>query len=175
MFDIFREISVKTRMTAKVKVRLILTWSIGIGIALSDIMLFISSLRIKFLPIVLFVLFFFILYFTKQAASWAVKEFEYSLTNNIFTVDKIVGKKQRYPVASIDLKEIEDFGIFDKNTHDLSKYQKTVHAEGGDNMDCYITLNHRKHGHSILIFSPDQEMYDDMLKMIPPSVSRKLR
>ena len=162
-------------MTGKVKLRLALTWSIGIGVAISDLFMFIATLKIKILPMVLFVLFFFILYFTRQAASWAVKEFEYSVTNNIFTVDKIVGKKQRYPVASIDLKEIEDFGVFDKGTHNLSKYKKVVHAEGGSNRDCYITLNHRVHGYSILIFSPDEEMYEDILKMIPPSISRKVR
>ncbi len=173
MEEIFREYSVKVRKTPATRIRLILTWVIGL-IVIAGLLVCVELAVGTVYSVILLIAAAFAAYATWWVAAWAKKkEFEYSLTSHYLTVDKIIANRKRYPVASIDLKTIETFGKFSEKEHDLTPYNKKVFAVGGEFEDYYITLHHQKHGHSILIISCDEEMLEGILTVIPREIARK--
>ncbi len=172
MDEIFHEYSVKARKTPATRIRLILTWFIGLLITAGLLVCVELAVGTVF-SVVFIVMAAFAAYASWWVAAWArKKEFEYSITGHFLTVDKIIANRKRYPVASIDLKTIESFGKFSGESHDLTPYNKKVFAIGGEFTDYYITLHHQKHGHSILIISCDEELLNGILTVIPREIAR---
>ena len=99
-------------------------------------------------------------------------EFEYAITNGDITVDKIIARRRRKRVVSIDAKDVEAMGKYRVSEHISKSYdQRMIAARDANDTDAwYITFHHRVHGHVLLVFSPN----DRTLEAIKPFLKRQV-
>lgn len=96
-------------------------------------------------------------------------EYEYTVTNGILDIDKIIAKRKRINMISVEVKEFTAFGDYSKAGDDSS--DTTIIAEGGDEESYYADFSNGEHGNVRLIFSPDKKI----LECIKPFLSRNLK
>ena len=89
-------------------------------------------------------------------------EYEYTLIDSTIDIEKIIDKKKRKILASIDLHNTMDFGIYSESIEKFSKknYNKIIHAYKSilDKDNFYITINHSKFGKTLVIISPNEDI-----------------
>ena len=99
-------------------------------------------------------------------------EFEYAVTNGDVSVDKIINKRSRKRLTSIDCKDIEDLGDYTPQKAESlrnRKFDKTVMAsEFGDGRDAkYLITKSKKTGITLVVFSPDDRTYEAVVTFLP--------
>ena len=100
-------------------------------------------------------------------------EFEYSVTNNDLTVDKIIARRKRKRVISLDIKEIEAFGEYVPETQKSRTYQTRLYC-GSHPMapgQWYLEIRHKKLGHTLLVFEPEERVLEAIKPYLPRLVA----
>ena len=164
--DIFVEQIVKKKMESKEKIM-----AVGIAVAAVVVCFFIflfSQYLMAFTLVLVAGAIF--------GAYWLITnmnlEFEYAITNGDITVDKIIARRRRKRVVSIDAKDVEAMGKYRVSEHISKSYdQRMIAARDANGTDAwYITCHHRVHGHVLLVFSPN----DRTLEAIKPFLKRQV-
>ena len=100
-------------------------------------------------------------------------EFEYSVTNGDLTIDKIINRRSRKRILSLDCKQVEAIGEYKPQDHANKHYDKkivtSVYDDGRNAW--YLDLRHPKHGHIIVIFSPNERVLESVQSFIPRQVA----
>lgn len=102
-------------------------------------------------------------------------EYEYTVTNGSLDIDKIIAKRKRVSMISVDVKDFTAFGNFEDYDDDFSG--TTVLTTGIDKVDevekppYYADFNHESYGEVRLVFSPDEKV----LECIKPYLPRNLK
>ena len=100
-------------------------------------------------------------------------EFEYAITNGDITVDKIIYRRKRKRVVSVDAKEVEAMGKYNEAEHEHREYNKRLMA-AKDPTDAenswYITFHNQEFGNTLLVFTPDERT----LGAIKPFLKRQV-
>lgn len=112
------------------------------------------------------------------AAVWVLMgvnvEYEYSVTNNEMDIDKIIGRRKRRHMITVDLNNTEDFGGYPPQT--TIDVETTVHATSGLERDAhYLVVRHRDYGKVKVIFNPNEKLREAIAREFPKSVSAKLK
>ena len=100
-------------------------------------------------------------------------EFEYAITNGDITVDKIIYRRKRKRVVSVDAKEVEAMGKYNAAEHQHREYGKRLIAAKDPNdaeNSWYITFHNQEFGNTILVFTPDERT----LGAIKPFLKRQV-
>lgn len=81
-------------------------------------------------------------------------EYEYIVTNKELDIDKIVGKRKRTRMITVDLSQAIDFyGYSEKD----GEYDTTVYATNGLETDAYcLIVQHSDYGKVNIIFNPNE-------------------
>lgn len=101
-------------------------------------------------------------------------EYEYTVTNGSLDIDKIIAKRKRVSMISVDVKDFTAFGNYENFDDDFSG--TTILTTGIDKVDeiekpsYYADFNHESYGEVRLVFSPDEKV----LECIKPYLSRNL-
>lgn len=96
-------------------------------------------------------------------------EYEYIVTNTDLDIDKIMGKRQRKRLITLKLPQAEQFGVYTGNEGD--GVQATVIATDGTGVNAYYLIaNHKTHGKTMLVFSPDKRTVTTILDNLPHKV-----
>ena len=93
-------------------------------------------------------------------------EYEYIVTNGALDIDKIISKRKRVTLLSIDVKDFTEFGKYEEK--DFSG--TTINAVGGEEELVYAVFNSQQYGASMLIFAPNEKI----IKCIKPHLNRKI-
>ena len=99
-------------------------------------------------------------------------EFEYVLVNNEIDVDKIINQRKRKRLTTINVKSIEEFGVF-KNSRVASRHiengsVKKIYACTDKNDDgVYYALYSERESKMLILFNPHQKMVDEIIKKNP--------
>lgn len=93
-------------------------------------------------------------------------EYEYIVTNGELDIDKIISKRKRVTLLSIEVKEFTEFGKY--NEKDFSG--TTIYAAGGEDELICAVFNSQQYGASRLIFSPNEKI----IGCIKPHLNRKI-
>ena len=100
-------------------------------------------------------------------------EFEYIITNNELDIDKIIARKTRKRLITIDLKKIDFIAptITSAHTNELSKpATNVIYADSGIAENAYF-INFEKDGQTYRVFlSPTEKMLDAMKIYAPGKV-----
>ncbi|MBQ4156023.1 MAG: hypothetical protein IJD90_04390 [Clostridia bacterium] len=108
-------------------------------------------------------------------ARWYVKrmylEYEYSLTNGDFDIDRIWGKSKRERVISTNCKDFEEIGPYNEKTmrrlRPIEFDAKVIAANLDEEGLFYITTNHKKAGLVLIILQPDERLKQGFKKFVP--------
>ncbi len=166
--DLFMEYIIKRKRGIKENI-------ITLAIILSVPSLIYLSIMLMVTPIAPFA--FFIIAGILFLAYWLISrmnvEFEYIITNNELDIDKIVAKKTRKRLITIDLKKIDLIAPVTTTMHqsELSKSTTNVlYADSGLNENSYF-VNFEKDGQTYRVFlSPTEKMLDAMKMYAPGKV-----
>lgn len=100
-------------------------------------------------------------------------EYEYIITNSDFDVDKVIGKRSRKRLISINLNQASEWGEYNDNVG--NNVNATVIAT--DNLGTniwYLIASHDKIGTVMLLFSPENELIRTINKSVPYSLRKRL-
>ena len=106
---------------------------------------------------------------------WYVKrmyiEYEYSLTNGDFDIDRIIGKSKRERIVSTNCQDFEEIGVYDeKSIRRLRPVEfdaKVFAANLDDEGLYYITSLHKKVGLILIVFKPNERLKEGLKKFVP--------
>ena len=85
-------------------------------------------------------------------------EYEYILTNNDLDIDKVIGKRKRKRMISLDVSTAEAFAPYPAETDAY-----------------YLVVNHSGYGKVKLIFNPNEKMREAITQELPNSLRIKLK
>lgn len=101
-------------------------------------------------------------------------EYEYIITNNEMDIDKIIGRRKRKRMITLDLSAAEDFAPYSSEI-DINA-DATVHAtSGGEKNAHYLVAQHGSYGKVMLIFNPNEKTREAIMQEIPNSLRIKIR
>lgn len=101
-------------------------------------------------------------------------EYEYIITNNEMDIDKIIGKRKRKRMITLNISQAEEFAPYPPEKAVTA--DATVHAYSGSETDAYYLLvNHSDYGKVKLIFNPNQKMREAIMQELPHTLRIKLR
>ncbi|MCH3972525.1 MAG: hypothetical protein LKE53_07190 [Oscillospiraceae bacterium] len=88
-------------------------------------------------------------------------EFEYSVTNGDFTCDKIIHRRKRKSIFSIDLHDTEEIGKYSPEKFEGKQFDYTFQvgktAKGTDG-EWYLTGRYDRYGKILIVFSPSNRV-----------------
>ncbi|MCL2108105.1 MAG: hypothetical protein FWH20_01995 [Oscillospiraceae bacterium] len=114
---------------------------------------------------------------------WATKillqntaiEYEYIVTNDEMDIDKILGRRKRKRLITIKISKAEAWGLYtDDAAAKTASAAVTVEAH-----DCsynnlwYMIAHHEKHGKTVVLFSPGNNVLAAINKKVPHSLRKK--
>jgi hypothetical protein len=95
------------------------------------------------------------------------REYEYILTNKELDIDKIMGKRRRRRMVTLDLNSAENLQkCTDETTYEADA---TVSAHDNTFVNMWsLTIRHESHGKVVLLFNPNEAFLDKLNKCLPP-------
>lgn len=101
-------------------------------------------------------------------------EYEYIITNNEMDIDKIIGKRKRKRMITINLALTDDFGGYPPKEE--IEADTTVHATTGLEKNAHFLLvRHNDYGKVKVIFNPNEKLREAIAQEIPKALSAKLK
>lgn len=97
-------------------------------------------------------------------------EYEYTVTNGYLDIDKIIAKRKRVNIVSVEAKDFTAFGSAE-SIDDGGFNGTTIIAAGGEEERYYAEFSDESHGACRLVFSPDEKV----LSCIRPYLPRNLK
>lgn len=99
-------------------------------------------------------------------------EYEYSVTNGDITIDKIVNRRSRKRIISMDAHNIEAMGKYKPEEHSGKSYAtRLIVSETDDGKDAwYFSGNHSQKGSVLVVFCPDEKV----LAAVKPFLARQV-
>lgn len=104
--------------------------------------------------------FFFVVYASYYIITGMYLEYEYAITNSNITIDKVIAKRNRKRIISVDIKRFNTLKKVDTGDFNNKSYKKVFKASitpNGD--DVYGAEMHldKFGGECLLLFSPDEK------------------
>lgn len=169
--DNFTELLIEREVTSATAVIKMISWIlVGLATVIMGVILFILAgpFAVSFALIVLF----FLIYANMSLLNMFYIEFEYSLVNNYFDIDKIIGAKKRERMLSVKINNIYEIGRYNGDVVDDNKYSRVispVSSMKSENLWYFITEEDDGKKYYV-IFEPDNRVLSHLNKFI----SRKI-
>jgi hypothetical protein len=104
-------------------------------------------------------------------------EYEYSVTNGYFDIDRITGKRKRARMLSTSCDKFEVFGKYDAAKKEQLSHQKfgaKILAANLDNDNLYYAiLTHKEKGRTLVVIEPNERVLGAMVRFMPKMVARE--
>lgn len=101
-------------------------------------------------------------------------EYEYIVTNSEMDIDKIIGRRKRKRMITVDLTKVNDFGGYPP-AEDIDA-DTTVHATTGFEKNAhYLLVEHNDYGKVKVIFNPNEKMREAIAHELPKALSARLK
>ncbi len=101
-------------------------------------------------------------------------EYEYIITNNEMDIDKIIGRRKRKRMITVDISKATDFGAF-PSTEDIDA-DATVHATTGTEKDAhYLMVEHSGYGTVKVIFNPNERTREAIVQELPNALRARIK
>ncbi len=101
-------------------------------------------------------------------------EYEYIITNNEMDIDKIIGRRKRKRMITVDISKATDFGAF-PGAEDIDA-DATVHATTGTQTDAhYLLVEHSSYGTVKVIFNPNERTREAIVQELPNALRTRMK
>lgn len=97
-------------------------------------------------------------------------EYEYIMTNGELDVDKIIAKKKRKSLISIDLTKLEGFGKYSENIEEKDGQTLVISSDNIASHEYYADFKHDDYGDVRLIFAPNEKMLNAIKIYLPRNI-----
>ncbi|MBQ2391237.1 MAG: hypothetical protein II306_05660 [Clostridia bacterium] len=101
-------------------------------------------------------------------------EYEYSITNSYFDIDRITGKKKRERLISTECSAFEEIGLYTPEVAARFKQRsfdaRVTACNIGDEGLYYIIVRHPRLGNTLVIIQPDDRIKSALKKFVPRTV-----
>lgn len=102
-------------------------------------------------------------------------EYEYSLVSHEIDVDKIMNRKKRKRLTTVDIKKVDAFGYRDSNNHEYQKFLgdisiKKIYACEDKSAENFFVVYFEDSVKKMLIFSPTNKIVELIEKMAPKKI-----
>ncbi len=103
-------------------------------------------------------------------------EYEYCVTNDDLTIDKVIAKRRRKNMISINIKDIYELVKVDDENLDKRKYDKYIFANSEiSSENAYAcSFNSKKYGKCLLIFEPNEKILNAMKHHLKKDIILKI-
>ncbi len=99
-------------------------------------------------------------------------EYEYMITNDEMDVDKIIGKRKRKRMITVDLNRVTDF---EPVPCDIEDFDVVVQASTGLERDAFcMFVEHQDYGKVKIVFNPNRKIRDAIAQMVPKQLRGKV-
>lgn len=106
--------------------------------------------------------------------SGAYVEYEYIITNDEMDIDKVIGKRKRRRMITVDLTAAEAFAPYPSEQE--YKADATVFATSGGEKDAYyLVTSHPSYGKVKIIFNPNDRIREAMMQEFPATLKAKIK
>ncbi|MBR6790742.1 MAG: hypothetical protein IKM31_07750 [Oscillospiraceae bacterium] len=99
-------------------------------------------------------------------------EYEYIFVNGEMDIDKIIARRKRKRLVTVNARHFESFGIYKAAEHANVQYANRIYACGSmnDPGNFYAVVNHARLGRTLLVFSPNDRILNALKTYIPRQV-----
>ncbi|MGN0576072.1 MAG: hypothetical protein ACI4J2_08580 [Ruminococcus sp.] len=94
-------------------------------------------------------------------------EYEYAITNGELDVDKIIAKKRRKSLISVDVKTFTEFRKYTEELPETKDMTIVICSDNIASHEYYAEFEHEQYGKTRMIFSPDETMLGNIKKALP--------
>lgn len=158
--DIFHEQLVKIKQTPTVIIFKIVIWIMTVLIAVVS---FYAAITVN--PLLFFISAAVIYLAYKSTASFNI-EYEYSVTNGIFDIDKIINKSTRKHLYTFDCKQIESIEKYEYNKKAKNSY-KLCTDDFENALVVFVNIGTEK---AKIVISPNEKIIDNIKMFLPRTV-----
>lgn len=95
-------------------------------------------------------------------------EYEYSITNGLFDIDRIVARRKRERLASFECRDITAIGLYE-GAGSVPANLTVYDATGGEGQKYYMVVAGSK-GSRVIIFEPNERTLAAIKRFVPRSV-----
>jgi hypothetical protein len=100
-------------------------------------------------------------------------EYEYSITNGEFDVEKIIGKRKRVHLLTVQVSNWTAFGAYTDDTPELENATLFLCSDNTGVDAYYADMETEEYGKARLIFTPNDEMIETVSIFLPAALRRK--
>lgn len=100
-------------------------------------------------------------------------EYEYIITNDEMDIDKIIGKRKRKRMITVEISRTMDFLPISQCDND--DFDVVVQASGGlEEHACCMFVEHSGYGKVKIVFDPDKRTREAIARSVPKQLSEKV-
>jgi len=172
--DNFAEQLVKKNETASEKTKRTLITILGIAGTLIFTALGILMLGNPVLSLLGFLLAVASGYGTFAVIQSSYVEYEYTFTNGELDIDKIIAKKKRKSLISVEVSKFKAFGRYSEDLDESENMTVVISSDNIASHEYYADFQHEDYGLTRLVFAPDSRMLDNIKKFLPAKLRSKI-
>lgn len=101
-------------------------------------------------------------------------EYEYTFTNGELDIDKIVAKKKRSELVTVDVKKFTAFGKYSDDLEETDDMTVVLSSDNIAEHEYYADFDHEQYGSTRLVFSPDEKMLGNIKRALPVKLRNSL-
>jgi hypothetical protein len=101
-------------------------------------------------------------------------EYEYTFTNGELDVDKIIAKKKRTSLLSVEVRSFTDFGRYSDGLEESEDMTVVFATDNVASKEYYADFDHKEYGITRLVFVPDERMLDNIRKFLPAKLRNNI-
>ncbi len=101
-------------------------------------------------------------------------EYEYAFTNGELDIDKIIAKRKRKPLLSVEVRKFTDFGKYSDDLEETAEMTVVISSDNIASHEYYADFQHEDYGLTRLVFSPNEKMLENIKRFLSGSLRSKL-
>lgn len=101
-------------------------------------------------------------------------EYEYAFTNGELDIDKIIAKRKRKSLLSIEVNKFTDFGKYSDDLEETAEMTVVISSDNIASHEYYADFQHESYGLTRLVFSPDDRMLENIKRFLSGSLRSKI-
>lgn len=99
-------------------------------------------------------------------------EYEYAVTNDEMDVDKIIARRKRTHLITVDIRKFEAFGVLDETVKKHDDCTLVLCSDNTGEGEYYADLTTEEYGFTRIIFTPNDTVVKAIEAALPPQLRR---